>query len=515
LNLALALHCSGQVAESEALYNRILEANPDNLDARVNLAYILDRQKRYKEAERNARIAVERAPGNTAALNVLGNALFGLGRLEESEATYHRSLRIDPSQPQTYVSLRNVLKAQERHGEAEQAIARALEIDPEYGPAIDIIGVELMDGGRPEEAIRCFERAMRSQPDSGAVVQHMAMALSKAGELEEAVAQGLRAVELSPTPEAHYSLALDQIRTGRFIEGWRNHEHREPAALLDRRFGVPRWDGSPIGSGVLLVCAEGGLGDTVQFARYLPLVVEHAKGTVVLECLPAAVELLSDIPGIARIWPILSMDAPAPEPIDFHISLLSLPTLFGTTEETIPPAALPLHVPDKERAAWRARLAALSGLKVGLGWAGSPSYGSDPERSTHLDTFAPFAAIEGLSLVGLQVGPREDEVRTLQHGLDILHMPEELKPLTKIAALMRELDLVISVDTMTAHLAGALGVETWLLLPYVTHWIWNVHQPNDTPWYPAHRLFRQQRMNDWTPVIERVCVELRSRIACR
>jgi ADP-heptose:LPS heptosyltransferase len=199
--------------------------------------------------------------------------------------------------------------------------------------------------------------------------------------------------------------------------------------------------------------------------------------------------------------------------VDCYISTYGLPALFSASEAEIPSGLLPVRI--AEDAAWRDRLAKIGGIKVGICWAGSPAYQEDRYRSMRLESFAPLAEIRGLSLVSLQIGSPADEILSGRHGLKILHAPQELSPLTKTAALMRELDLVISVDTVIAHLAGALGVETWLLLPYVSHWVWNVHRPNDTPWYPTHRLFRQQRMNDWTPVIERVCVELRSRIAGR
>jgi hypothetical protein len=218
-------------------------------------------------------------------------------------------------------------------------------------------------------------------------------------------------------------------------------------------------------------------------------------------------ELLGDIPGIAQIVPRTGDRLRA----DCYISLLSLPGLFGTTEETIPSPLLPIRVPEEAEAFWRRRLDGMSGLKVGLGWAGDPNYVEDRTRSMHLEMFAPLAAVKGLNLISLQLGPRSEEVRSGNHGLEILHVPEELAPFGKTAALLRELDLVISSCTSVPHLAGTLGIETWLLLPYVPPPWWNAYRRNDTPWYPRHRLFFQPRHGDWGSVVARVCEELASR----
>jgi tetratricopeptide (TPR) repeat protein len=514
INLAVALNLSGKTAEAEALYKEILAANPGNPDARTNLAYILDGQKRHEEAHLHARIAVDLAPGNTAAINVLGSALYGLGRMEESAAVTMRSLAIDPGQVEATISLSNALRARKCFVEAEQAARRAVELDPSCAAANDTLGLALVDLDRHDEAIACFERVLQLHPGSGAVVQHIAMALFRKGLIEEALVHGQRAVELDPSPDIRRMLGLDQIRTGRFREGWKNNEARDGATNLSVRFGKPKWDGAPLEGRTLLVYTEGGIGDAIQFARYLPLVVERAKGTVVFECLLGGVELLGDIPGIARIVTQGSIATPS-VPFDCYISLMSLPALFGTTEETIPPAIVPLRVQEKERLAWRRRLAGLAGLKVGLCWAGGPLYPDDRYRSMALERLAPLADVEGLSLISLQLGPPADEIDSGRHGLSILHLPDELSPITKTAALTSEIDLVISVDTVIAHLAGALGVETWLLLPFAGHWIWNVYRPDDTPWYPTHRLFRQPHLKDWDSVVARVREELVVRIADR
>jgi hypothetical protein len=379
------------------------------------------------------------------------------------------------------------------------------------------VGVALSDLERYEEAIPYFERAAGADPSYTDALHHLARTCSRCGRLEEAVQYGAGLVEIAPGAQARYDLSLDQIRTGRYLEGWQNFEQREHVDGQSVRptGNCPKWDGSPLNGGTLLVRWEGGMGDTIQFARFLPRAFERACGTVVLECRPSLMELLCDAVAPVKLVPGPVDIANPPEPYDFQVSIVSLPAIFGTTEETIPPAILPIRVPEEERAAWRQRLSGLAGIKVGLCWAGSTIYYDDNNRSVRLESLAPLADIEGLHLVSLQLGPPADEIDAGRHGLDILHLPEELSPFTKTAALMRELDLVISVDTVIAHLAGALGVETWLLLPFVSHWIWNAYRPNDTPWYPTHQLLRQPRPRDWDAVVARVRDELVRRIANR
>jgi tetratricopeptide (TPR) repeat protein len=512
-NLALALFSAGSSSQSEALYDEILQSNPDNYEARCSLAHILDREGRYEDAERHARMAVDLAPDNPTAIAILGNVLYGLGRTDEAEAAWNRSLAIDPGQLPIYVSLSNAYRDRQMFAEAEEAARRALELNPGFALAMDAIALAQMEAERYDEAVLSFRRAIELEPESGSLLQHMAILHTRMGLFEEAIEYGARAVELSPGPDAYYSLGTDQIRTGRYLEGWKNFEGRLEASELSRRHGIPKWDGSRLEGRTLLVHDEGGFGDSVQFGRFLPLVLERADGRVIFQCLAAMLALLDDFPGVARVMP-RGRDVTLPdEPIDCYLSLLSAPAVLGATEETIPPAGLPFRISGDAAADWRRRLAGLPGLKVGICWAGSPGYPDDHNRSMRLEAFAPLADVDGLNLVSLQVGPAAEQVHSDRNIVQILHVPEELSPWMKTAALMRELDLVISVDTATAHLAGALGVETWLLLPCVTHWIWNAYRQDDTRWYPKHRLFRQHRRRDWDSVIDRVRQELLDRIA--
>ena len=514
IHLGIALYGSGQEAAAVSLFRQMLDSEPGNIEAGANLAHVLNEMGRFAEAEPHARHAASLAPDDARVLDILAVCLCGIEKFGEAEIVYRHMLTRDPDNPAIYLCLFNAVRKQERHVEAEQVARRALELAPNDVLALDAVGAALVGLDRLEEAVSYFDRAVRLRPDYADAVYHLAHTCARVGKYEEAVRYGVRLLELRPTAQARYELAMEQIRTGRYIEGWKNHEAHEeitPGRKVPPEF--PRWNGLPIEGRTLLVLSDGGVGDAIMFARFLRPACDRARATVYFECRPELMDLLADAVAPVRVLPGPIEPSNPPVPYDFLAIDLNLPSLLGTTEETVPSGLLQMSVSEEERAGWRQRLEGLSGLKVGLSWAGNPIYLGDPERSMRLETFAPLADVDGLNLVSLQVGPPAEQIHSDRHGLQMLHVPEELSPWMKTAALMRELDLVISVDTATAHLAGALGVETWLLLPFMSHWIWNAYRQDDTRWYPKHRLFRQHRRRDWDSVIDRVRQELLDRIA--
>lgn len=513
VDIGSALCAAGRVAEAESQYNEVLEADPFNAAAHGNLTHILYVQQRYEEAEAHARIAADVEPYSARARHVHSVALYALGRLAEAEQVGLSAIALEPNLRQAHLNLYNIRRAGKRYAEAEDPARRAVQIMPNDPSALEAVGQVLFDLGRYDEAVTHMERVVRIFPASEVVLRGLAQAYRCAGSFEDAVASSGRAVEVEATADSIYRLSLDQIRTGRLHEGWRNYENRDAATKRTELFGLPKWDGAALTGRTLLVYAEGGLGDTIQYARYLPHVVERTRGTVIFECPIGLIDLLDCIPGVAKVIPQPKECLLPADPVDCHVSLMSLPYIFDTTEETIPSGLLSMRVSDVDATTWRERLSRLPGLKIGLRWAGNPDYPDDATRSMSLDRFAPLASIEGVTFVSLQIGSSADEICSGRHGLSILHAPEDLTPMSRTAALLRELDLVISTCTSIPHLAGALGVETWLLLPFVPHWIWNVNHPDDTPWYPRHRLFRQPRFGDWESVIRRVADELSTRIA--
>jgi hypothetical protein len=327
------------------------------------------------------------------------------------------------------------------------------------------------------------------------------------GRSAEADASFREALRLQPDQaDAHANRGMALLLAGQFEEGWREFEWRWKTAFMAtraRNFAAPLWNGEAIGDRVLLLHAEQGLGDTLQFCRYAPLITGGAR--VVLEVQASLVRLLSRLPGVAQI---VARGESLP-PFDLHCPLLSLPRAFGTTLETIPAATPYLAADPAEATLWRKRLASLPGLRVGLVWAGGPRtpvpklIAIDMRRSLTLKTLAPLAEVSGVSFVSLQKSSPAAQAANPPPGMALADFSVELHDFAATAALIEALDLVISVDTSVVHLAGALGKPVWLLNRFDNCWRWMLKR-EDSPWYPTLRQFRQPSAGDWSSVISAV-----------
>ncbi|MBV8651269.1 MAG: tetratricopeptide repeat protein, partial [Alphaproteobacteria bacterium] len=404
--------------------------------------------------------------------NNLGGLLRSRFRLDEAELCCRDAVRLSPGSPPILVNLGCILREQGRFAEAEKLFRTALQSSPHHIGALNNLGGVLFDLGRPSEAIASLRAAIRQAPNHA---------------------------------DAHVNLASSLLLAGQFAEGWAEYEwrwqqpHNKP---LMARFGKPGWGGEDIGDGILLLHAEQGLGDTLQFCRYVPGVA--AQRRVILEVPSPLVTLLAGLPGIERI--VARGDALPP--FDVHCPLLSLPRLLGTDLETIPRKTPYLRADPGRVAAWRGRVGALDGLSVGLVWAGNPALAADRRRSIALEHFAPLAGIPGISFVSLQKGPAAEQAKSPPSGLVLHDWTPELSDFTQTAALIEALDLVIGVDTAVVHLAGALGRPVWLLNRFDRCWRWLLDR-EDSPWYPLLRQFRQAEPGDWRGVLTRVQAALR------
>jgi tetratricopeptide (TPR) repeat protein len=409
----------------------------------------------------------------------VGFALIGLERFEEAEATFRETLALDPAAPEAHSGLGIALARQERHEEAAACQRRALELRPNYAEAHHNLGVSLLKLGKPEEAIAAHREGLRLQHDA---------------------------------PESHGSLAVAYLVLGRYPEGWREYEWRwRCKALADsvRSFARPMWDGSPLDGRTILIHAEQGFGDVLQFIRYAPL-VKARGGTVLVECPAALHPLLARCRGIDRLLP---QKAPLP-PFDVHAPLMSLPGIFGTTVDTIPADCPYLAVPYELVEHWRRELDPIQGFKIGICWRGNAKNPYDPYRSLRLEQLGPLARVPGVRVVSLQKGPgTAEELRQAAERVPVLdlaaRLDREAGAFVDTGAVMKNLDLVLSVDTAPAHLAGGLAVPFWVLLPFAAEWRWLLGR-EDSPWYPTGRLFRQRRPGDWDEVIARVAAALQT-----
>lgn len=498
-NLGAVLRDAGQAAEAEGCFRAALRLRPEFAEAHRNLGQLLNAHGRHAEAVASLRAALQGRPVDAAIWAELGSALRALGRSAEAEPALREALRHDPAFEAARIELGNALHDLGRLDEAEAAFRAALTARSDSPAALLGLGVVAGLLGRFAEAEATLRQALQHQPGLAGAHSALGDVLRNRGRLAEAETALREALRLQPDdPDAQVHLAFTLLQAGRLAEGWRAYEHRGRARAWrgrTRRFAARQWQGEALAGRTLLLHAEQGLGDTLQFCRYAPLI--HLDGGRVLLEAPEPLErLLASLPGVT----VLRRDAPLP-PFDLHCPLMSLPQRFGTTLATIP-AAPYLPADPAATSAWRARLAALPpGPRVGLVWAGSPATDADRRRSLPLEALAPLADIERVRFVSLQKGPAASQAPPV--GLDLHDPTEALRDFADTAALVGALDLVIGVDTAVVHLAGALGRPVWLLNRFDTCWRWLTNR-DDSPWYPTLRMFRQTSPDDWAGPVSAV-----------
>jgi tetratricopeptide (TPR) repeat protein len=507
-NLGLVLQARGRLDGAAASYRLALRLQPDYAEAHCNLGNVLLAQGQPDGAAASYRQALRYQPGYAEAHYNLGVVLQGQGRLDEAMASYRQALRYQPDYAEAHNNLGVALKGQGRLDQALACFRRALRLLPD-AEVLNNLGDVLREQGKFAKAVACLRQAVRLQPDHAAAHNNLGVSLEKQGYLEEALASYQQAVRLQPDyAQARLNRALVWLMTGRYEQGWPEYEWRwrlKGYALSP--CPLPRWDGSPLGGRTILLRAEQGLGDTLQFVRYAAL-LKRQGATVVLECQKPLLRLLAGCPGIDRL---LARGDPLPEGLDVQAPLLSLPGLLGTTLATVPAQVPYLDADPRLVEHWGQRLRTVCGIKVGIAWQGSKLYLDDRIRSIPLAEFAPLARLEGVRLVSLQKGPGAEQLRRVAGQFSVMDLGGRLDAagaFTDTAAVLRHLDLVVTCDSAVGHLAGALAVPVWLALPYVPDWRWLLHR-EDSPWYPTARLFRQGRPGDWHGVFQRLAAEVR------
>jgi tetratricopeptide (TPR) repeat protein len=502
--LAVVLAALRQLEGAQRCYREVLRLGVEDAPTiHSNLGNLLKDLGRLDDAEQSYRQAVRLRPEFPEALTNLGNLLVDRGQYEEAEACCRDAIRLRPDFPEPHSNLGNVLRALGRPEEAEASCREALRLRPGYLSALSNLGNALREQGKFVEAESCYRDAIRQKPDYVEALNNLGSLLYDQGRPEEAERAYRNVIELKPDyVDAHVNLALTLLLMGRFKEGWRQYEWRWERRKheLYRGFKQPLWDGGETSDRVLLLHAEQGFGDTLQFCRF---VSAAAKGRrVVLEVQRPLVDLAKTLPGVEQV---VSRGDPLP-PFDLHCPLLSVPDRLGSSLETLPTA--PYLSGDPTRVAvWRERVAPLRGLKVGLVWAGNPTMAADRRRSMCLDQLAPLGSVAGVSFVSLQKGPAETQAKDAPPGLVLHDWTEELRDFADTAALIEVLDLVIGVDTGVIHLAGALGKPVWLLNRFDRCWRWMADR-DDSPWYPSLRQFRQKTPGEWGRVVDAVAAAL-------
>ena len=470
------VECQSQnrIPEAAQWFFQVLRAEPKHFEALYNLGLLLQRMNQRDGAMACYQQALALRPDFAPAWNNLGVAYRDAGRWADAIACYRRALRLQPDAPDTCNNLGNALRTEDQLA----------------------------------EAIHLLEKSVRRAPANPRVWHNLGNARREAGRLEEATAAFEQALALAPDlAEAHWDLAFVLLLHGRWARGWAEYEWRwRRPDIVRRAFLQPEWRGEDLAGKTILVHAEQGLGDTLQFSRYLPLVAKTA-GRVLFECPPAVAGLMESIEGVARV---LRKGEPLPD-FDLHVPLLSLPRCFQTQVETVPGLA-PRRAGVSPRTLLPPPAVHDAPLKVGLAWAGNPNHVNDRRRSLPPRFLEPLLRERGVAFYSLQVGQAGDWAAHSLSGPP----PVDLRPLIRdfvdTAVLMGQLDLIISVDTSTAHLAGFLGRPVWTLLPFAPDWRWLLGR-SETPWYPTMCLLRQPRPGDWASVIEEVQSLLRQRVS--
>ncbi len=506
--LGMLNHQRGRHADALRLIDSALKASPRSAEALSNRALVLHALGRSEEALASLDRALAAAPDNPDAHNNRGNILLALGRPAEAEAAFGKALDRAPAHPQARINRASARSALGRHAEALEDLDAALAREPAHPVAHYNRGNALRAAGRESEAAAAYERALAAAPAHVASWFNRGLALQALNRHADALDSFARALGLDPGhADAHFAASMSLLTLGDHRRGWPEYEWRwRRAGMAPRDLRIPLWLGEPPLEGrTILVHAEQGLGDTIQFARYVPGLA-RLGAKVVLEVQPELRPLLAGLEGAHAV---VARGEKLP-PCDLHCPIASLPLAMKTEAGTIPAAIPYLRAGEERLARWRGRLEGVSRPRVALAWSGRAAHANDRNRSIALAELAPILSVAGAGFVSVQRDLREADAARLAAAPQVADLGPELGDFADTAAVLALCDLTICVDTSVAHLAGAMGRPLWVLLPFQPDWRWTLDAPR-SPWYPAAELFRQPAPGDWAPAIARVREKLASR----
>jgi tetratricopeptide (TPR) repeat protein len=414
----------------------------------------------------------------------------------------------DPGYADVYINLGIIFRALGRYHEESACYQKAIQLDPHSAQAFFNLGHSFFDKEQFDKALSCYEKVINLNPDFAQAYMNLGLILRIKGRHEQALSCYQKVIQINPADaEAHWNMANVLLLTGNFKLGWKEYVwlwKTEDCMKQRRVFSQPEWNGSDIKGRTILLYAEYGFGDTIQFIRFAPMVAE-CEATVIVECQRELTSLLKTFEGMQKVIP-RGEDLPD---FDLRCSLMMLPVLFDTSLDTIPNKTPYLTANPGLVEKWHKRLQHdTSKMKIGIVWSGV----STSKKFCSLKTFAPLAQLQGVSFYSLQKGEAVKEVMNTPNGMQLYDYSNEINDFSDTAALIENLDLVISIDTSVAHLAGALGKPVWILLPFVPDWRWFLDR-EDSPWYPTMKLFRQPSLGDWKSVIDKVSDNLQNKLA--
>ncbi|CAB3778446.1 tetratricopeptide repeat protein [Pararobbsia alpina] len=488
------------------------DAHPDSFVLQVCVGDMLARLDRHADALRFFVRALRIKHNDPVTQIKYATALYFAERYEESVAAYELALALTPSDAFCLSQKGNALFKLGRNAEAVSVLARALESKPGDYDALVGMGATLWRMGRNEEALSFLQAALGVNPRGTAAFNNLGhvMAALKADADAIVMFDRVHELEADSPLDSRLTAATCRLRLGNYAEGWRGYETRfsvarHPIIAPEKYAGAKRWNGEDLNGATLLVTAEQGHGDTVQFSRYMPMLARSVNGRVVFAVQAAVQPLLA--PSVAAWAPagnltLASHLGELPH-CDFHVPLMSLPLIFGTRVETIPSARKYLSVPQSYREKWRSALPANGKLRIGIAWSGNAAHVNDHNRSMPIAHLAPLLGDASVDWCVIQPGLSPFDQLSLTSVPHVFNAGNHLTDFADTAALIEILDVVVSVDTSVAHIAGALGKPIWLMLPWAAEWRW-FHDRTDSPWYPSARLFRQPALGDWEGLVDNV-----------
>lgn len=506
-NLGNALKDKGDIEGAIANYRKALNLNPGFAEAYYNLGSIYRDRGEADEAAMNYRKAIELNPHFLQAYNNLGNVLKDMGNMDEAILNYRKALELDPDSATIYNNLGLVLESKGDLDSAMINYEKAISLNPHCAETYNNIGNVFAFKGETGKAVEQYEKALRSDPDYVEAYNNLGALFVNKGDTERAIQYYSQAISLRPGyAQAHFNLGLVLLLTKQFKQGWQEYEWRfKTSDFLFPSFNMPAWEGSSLDGKVIYVRCEQGIGDTIQFARYVSLLSLFNPGKIIFRP-NAGLEQLFRNSGLGADIVDNSISDEAMH-FDTYVPLLSLPAIFGTDEDNIPSRSRYLYAEKEKINDYREIYFDNDSFKIGIVWKGNPKHKKDRFRSLSLSFFCGISSLPGVKVYSLQKGHGEEELANIQE--DIIDLGKTFHDFSDTAAAIENLDLIVGVDTSVVHLSGALGKPTWILLPYVPDWRWFLDSEL-SPWYESFKLFRQVRSGDWHDVMERVCKKIKS-----
>jgi len=517
LETASRCHRAGNIKKAQSLYLDILKQAPQQPDALHALGIIAYNLNDFGTATRLIQKAIEIRPSESRYHYNLGIIFLGLGDETNAVGAFQTTIKLDPLCSEAHYNLGLAFKKMAQFEKAVSCFNQSISINPDDADAHYNLANTYTEMGLHEAAITCYESAIDKNPKLTTAFNNLGLALKAINRIDEAIDHFRKAVQIHPDfVDAQWNLSLALLLNGNFDEGWKKHEYRflrgKKTTLYPYQMETPRWNGLSFKQKRLFVHSEQGLGDTIQFVRYLPM-VKSRGGRVVFETSRPLLRILNGFPGVDELVEMSSERSHAAE-CEYHVPMMSLPMIFGTDLSTIPSDIPYLFAESEKTRHWHKRMNR-EGFKIGIVWAGKPDHGNDKNRSCDAELFIPILKLPSTVLYALQTGIAGLTIDSALRDMDnFFELGPDLDDFSDTAAVIKNLDLIISVDTAVAHLAGAMGKPVWTLLPFVPDWRWLLER-EDTPWYPTMRLFRQPEAGRWDLVLESVILELKKSLASK